>query len=42
MPDEKVKVNLPGGELLIHWPNKGGNIYMTGKAEHVFSGTFRY
>lgn len=37
MLDNKVKVSLPGGDLLIEW-DKTGNIYMTGPAVEVFSG----
>jgi diaminopimelate epimerase len=33
-----VKVNLPGGTLIISW-QAGGNIQMTGDATHVFTGT---
>ena len=32
-----VKVNLPGGTLIISW-QAGGNIQMTGDATHVFTG----
>ena len=40
--DNKVKVNLPGGSLIIEWegsaedPDK--DIFMSGKAEYVFTG----
>ncbi|MBC9130975.1 diaminopimelate epimerase [Frischella sp. Ac48] len=36
--NNKVKVNLPGGELFIEW--KGGNapLFMTGTATHVYDG----
>jgi diaminopimelate epimerase len=36
--NQRVKVNLPGGKLLIEW--KGGNhpLYMTGPATHVYDG----
>ena len=33
-----VTVSLPGGDLVIDWP-EGGNIRMTGPATHVFAGT---
>ncbi len=40
--DEKVKVNLPGGQLVIEWKgNKDDlnrNVYMTGPANFVFEG----
>lgn len=34
----KVKVNLPGGQLLIQWDGQGKPVKMTGPAEHVFDG----
>jgi diaminopimelate epimerase len=34
----KVKVHLPGGDLVIDW-REDGNVYMTGPAEEVFTGT---
>lgn len=40
--DEKVKVNLPGGQLVIEWKgnkdNLNHNVYMTGPATFVFEG----
>lgn len=35
--DNKVKVNLPGGQLQIEY-NNGENVYMTGDATKVFEG----
>ncbi len=35
--DERVTVELPGGELLIEW-QRGGTVFMTGPATHVFEG----
>ncbi len=35
---ESVKVGLPGGELVIRWPDKNGPLYMTGPATPVFEG----
>lgn len=35
--DERVTVELPGGELLIEW-QQGGTVFMTGPATHVFEG----
>lgn len=35
----KATVHLPGGDLLVDW-REVGNVYMTGPAEEVFSGTF--
>ena len=37
--DRKAMVHLPGGDLQIHW-QEGGEVYMTGPAEEVFTGTF--
>ncbi len=34
----RVRVALPGGELLIEWPGPGGAVLMTGPAERVFDG----
>ncbi|WED21774.1 diaminopimelate epimerase [Vibrio sp. JC009] len=36
--DNKVKVNLPGGELTIQWEGPGHPLYMTGPVAHVFDG----
>ncbi|CAH0534731.1 Diaminopimelate epimerase [Vibrio stylophorae] len=36
--DHKVKVSLPGGELLIRWQGGSAPLYMTGPAEHVYDG----
>src|SRR5690625_4322123 len=33
-----VKVNLPGGQLSIHWPGEGQPVSMTGPATTVFHG----
>lgn len=35
---EKVKVDLPGGQLLIHWAGPGHSVRMTGPAVTVFEG----
>ena len=37
--DEQVKVDLPGGQLLIRWSNPGETLLMTGPATHVFEGS---
>ncbi len=41
--DSQVKVNLPGGQLLIEWQgtkeNTDYNVYMTGRADYSFTGT---
>lgn len=36
--DREVKVSLPGGDLLIKWPNADQPVKMTGPAEIVFEG----
>lgn len=36
--DATVKVNLPGGQLAIHWPGPGQAVTMTGPATTVFHG----
>jgi diaminopimelate epimerase len=36
--DESVKVNLPGGQLIINWQGAGQNLWMTGPATRVFTG----
>jgi diaminopimelate epimerase len=35
---QTVRVELPGGELLIRWNGQGQTVKMTGPAEHVFDG----
>ncbi|WP_269622946.1 diaminopimelate epimerase [Prochlorococcus marinus] len=37
--NEKANIILPGGTLFIEWPNKSGDIYMSGPAKYVFSGS---
>jgi diaminopimelate epimerase len=36
--DEAVRVSLPGGELFVHWPNRRGDIFLTGPASFVYEG----
>jgi diaminopimelate epimerase len=36
---ERVRVDLPGGRLVIEWPGTGRPMTMKGPAEHVFRGT---
>ena len=36
--DEKVKVQLPGGELVVSWDKNGAPVWMTGPATLVFDG----
>jgi diaminopimelate epimerase len=38
--DRRATVELPGGNLIIHWPLEDGRVYMTGPAERVFSGEY--
>ena len=38
LADDKAEVMLPGGPLLIEWPNRSGSVLMTGPAEAVFDG----
>ncbi|AFY72398.1 diaminopimelate epimerase [Synechococcus sp. PCC 7502] len=37
--DRVCTVNLPGGDLQIHWDTTTNHIFMTGTAERVFTGT---
>jgi diaminopimelate epimerase len=36
--DESVKVNLPGGQLVINWQGEGQPLWMTGPAARVYTG----
>ena len=36
---EHIKVSLPGGELLVHWPTVDGDIFLTGPATFVYEGS---
>lgn len=36
--DERVRVDLPGGTLLIRWPGENDPVSMTGPAAYVFEG----
>lgn len=38
--DRKVLCHLPGGDLLLEWPDEG-SVFMTGPAEEVFSGEWK-
>ena len=38
--NNSVKVNLPGGQLQTEWQGIGHNVYMTGRADYSFYGTF--
>lgn len=39
LTEDKVKVRLPGGELLVEWDRDQNRVYMTGPAKIVFEGT---
>lgn len=36
--DRKLLAHLPGGDLLLEWPDDHGPVFMTGTATEVFSG----
>ncbi|MGG6294511.1 diaminopimelate epimerase [Leptolyngbya sp. AN02str] len=36
--DRRATVELPGGNLLIEWSEADNHLYMTGPAQHVFTG----
>lgn len=36
----KITVSLPGGDLIVEWDEKSGDVFMTGPAETVFEGQF--
>jgi diaminopimelate epimerase len=38
--NRKVKVTLPGGDLLVEWREKDDHVLMTGPVEFEFTGTF--
>jgi diaminopimelate epimerase len=38
--DERVRVRLPGGTLVVSWRGKGEPVWMTGPAVAVFDGVF--
>ncbi len=40
--DSKVTVTLPGGDLVIDWPQIDGPIYLTGPATFVFEGILAF
>jgi diaminopimelate epimerase len=35
---ERVRVGLPGGDLVIEWPDQSGPVWMSGPAQSVFEG----
>jgi diaminopimelate epimerase len=38
--DTRVRVDLPGGALVINWAGDGHSVMMTGPAERVFEGSY--
>jgi diaminopimelate epimerase len=38
--NRKVKITLPGGDLVIEWRERDDHVLMTGAAEFEFAGTF--
>lgn len=36
---ESVAVQVPGGELVIQWPNRNNSVFLTGPATFVYEGT---
>ena len=36
--DSRVRVSLPGGQLLIEWPDQNAAVWMTGPTQFVFEG----
>ena len=36
--ERDVRVHLPGGTLRVEWPSEADEVYMTGPAQHVFTG----
>lgn len=44
--DNKVKVNLPGGSLIIEWAGNSQNsdfdVFMTGSADYIYKGSFTH
>jgi len=39
MVDDKVRVNLPGGQLVVSWRGNKGTVWLTGNAEFISEGT---
>ena len=35
----KIYVSLPGGQLVVEWPNINDSIFLTGPADFVYEGT---
>jgi diaminopimelate epimerase len=36
--ERRILAHLPGGDLELDWPERGGPVFMTGPATEVFSG----
>ena len=36
--DKSIRVTLPGGDLMIDWPDMSGPLFMTGPADFVYEG----
>lgn len=36
--ENNVQVSLPGGDLMVHWPNCDSSIFLTGSATFVYEG----
>ncbi len=41
LTERTVTIHQPGGDLKIRWDGKDNHVYMTGPAEHVFSGEMK-
>lgn len=39
LSERKATVHLPGGDLLIEWPESDNHVYMIGPATHVYKGS---
>jgi diaminopimelate epimerase len=39
MVDDKVRVNLPGGQLMVSWQGNNDRVWLTGNAEFISEGT---
>jgi diaminopimelate epimerase len=40
--DRKILNHLTGGDLMLHWDEANGHVFMTGPAVEVFTGTYNY
>ncbi|MCH7898063.1 MAG: diaminopimelate epimerase [Proteobacteria bacterium] len=39
MVDDEVRVNLPGGQLVVNWQDNADTVWLTGNAEFISEGT---